>query len=148
MKYILPLFLVFSISFASIAQSGSQPDKNPKTCLDKWKDIFKQRGADAIGDGIHRNVTISITDKTGTSCFVGKARVERNQVNSIFVQMEDESYELFEAPQFKEKTSLKIENGISEGWVALDGRVFHVIFHEKLKPKAKEFKKAADPDGM
>lgn len=144
MKYILPILLAVYLPFAATAQT----DKAPKTCLEKWSEVFKQRGADAIGDGIHRNVTVSITDKTGTSCYIGKARVERNQVNSIFVLMEDESYELFEAPQFKEKSSVKIENGISEAWVTLDGRSFRVIFHEKLKPKAKEFKKAADPDGM
>ncbi len=142
-KLLLSLFIVAGLVGSLSAQSSQE-----KTCLEKWQAVFKKRGADAIGDGMHRNVVVSISDKDGTQCFLGKARVERNQVNAIFVLLEDDTYELFEAAQFKEKSFLKIENGITEPWISLDNKAFRVVFIEKLKPKAKEFKQAPDPDDL
>jgi hypothetical protein len=146
MKKLLFAALIGMLAAGSVAAQTTPVQE--KTCLEKWQDAFKKRGADAIGDGMHRNVIVSITDKEGTECFVGKARVELNKVNSIFVLLEDETYELFEPDQFKEKAPRKIENGVSEAWVSNDNRTFRVVFIEKLKPKAKEFKKAPDPGDL
>lgn len=125
----------------------SQTPKEDLTCLDKYKKVFKDRGADHVPDGMHRNVVVSISDSYGTNCFYGKARVEGTKVTAIFVKFEDETYELFEGKEFTVSYGALIKNGISEPWITKeDKQKFQVIFVQNIKPKKKKYKPAPDFD--
>ena len=110
MKHILlSIFLLSSVfTFAQ--------DEEEKTCLQQYKEIFEKRGTNHVPDGMERNVVVSITDKYGTECYMGKARVEGAKVTSIFIKVEDESYELFESKDFTKPYGAPINNAISEPW--------------------------------
>lgn len=140
-RFILALLLIP----ASI--SGYSQDA-PKTCFEKWEAVFKKRGADPVGDGMHRNVIVSVEDATGTACFFGKARVEYNRVTQLWIMQEDDDYRMFDNTKFAEERGAMIENGISKVWVGLDEKKYRVVFVERIKPKPQEFKLAPDPEEM
>ena len=143
MKRLLLLTLGLAATFSTVF--GQQ--KEDLSCLDKYEKVFEERGADYVPDGMHRNVIVSITDEYGTNCFYGKARVEGSKVTGIFIKLEDEQYELFEANRFKVSYGAAIKNGISEKWVTKeDNKTMQVIFIESIKPKKKKYMPAPDPD--
>jgi len=142
MKKSLLTFILF-LSFSALhAQTPSQ-----ETCLQQYKKVFKERGADHVPDGMHRRVVVSITTGNTTDCYLGKARVEGTKVTAIFVQFEDDSYELFEGQDFKVPYGSLIKNGISEPWLTKEDNMrMQVIFTQNIQPKKKKFKKA--PAGL
>ncbi len=130
----------------SVAYSQTKPAEQ-LTCLDQYKKVFKERGADRVADGMHRNVIVSIEDEYGTNCFYGKARVEAAKVTAIFIKFEDETYELFEGQDFTVPYGTLIKNGITDPWVTkADKQKMTVIFVESIKPKKKKYKQAPGPD--
>ena len=144
MKKILLITLILSgFSFA-----GSAQDKTEElNCLEKYKKVFTQRGSDHVPDGMHRNVVVAVTDQYGTGCFYGKARVEGTKVTSIFIKLEDETYDLFETRDFRSGHGALIRNGISDKLITKeDNRGMQVIFVENIKPKKKQYMKAPGPD--
>ena len=142
-KLLLPiLFLTLSVS--SFAQDKAE--EKEKTCYDKYYEVFKKRGADPVADGMHRNVIISVKDEYGTRCFLGKTRVEGGKVVAIWIKFSDETYDLFEANDFKDNKGAGIKNGISLAWTTKEGKTLNVIFKENIKPKRLEYKEAPDFD--
>lgn len=138
--------LLLSILFISTALFSSAQEAEELTCLQKYQQIFEKRGSNHVPDGMERNVIVSVSDKFGTNCFYGKARVEGNKVTSIFIKVEDESYELFESKDFKTPYGAPINNAISEPWVTKEGKTMQVVFIDYIKPKKKQYMKAPDPD--
>jgi hypothetical protein len=118
-------------------------------CYKRLEEAFAKRGAYTVADDMHRNVIISYFEKEGTRCVSGKARVENGQVVSIFIQYDDNTYELMEKKFYNEKKApVTIENGISQMIYTPDGEKFKVIFIEKLKPKLKTVKEATLPGDL
>lgn len=142
MKRILLMLLTAGFISPVFAQ-----EENQKTCFQQYQAIFKKRGAQGVGDGMHREVVVSVTDDYGTACYYGKARVEGGQVTSIFIKFMDGEYELFESKDFKGGPGATISNGISEAWITKkDGRTMRVIFIKKINPKKKKYQTAPPPD--
>jgi len=118
-------------------------------CYKKLEEAFTKRGAYTVADDMHRNVIISYFEKDGTTCVSGKARVENGQIMSIFVQYDDNTYELLETKFYNDKKAPPtITNGISEMIYTADGQKLKVIFIEKLKPKQKNVKTVTIPDDL
>ena len=118
-------------------------------CYKKLEEAFAKRGAYTVADDIHRNVIISYFEKDGTTCVSGKARVENGQITSIFIQYDDNTFELLETKYYNEKKAPPtITNGISEMIFTADGQKFKIIFIEKLKPKQKNVKTVTIPDDL
>lgn len=130
------------LSFALSAQATDD-------CYKKLEEAFMKRGAYTVADNIHSNVIISFFDKDGTTCVSGKVRVENGQIISIFLQYDDNTYELMETKFYNEKKSFPtITNGISEMIYTADGQKLKVVFIEKLKPKQKNVKTVTIPDDL
>jgi hypothetical protein len=130
------IFLAFSLS----AQSD---------CYKRLEDAFTKRGAYTIGDDMHSGIIISYFEKDGVTCVSGKTRVENGQIVSVFIQYDDNSYELMEKKFYNEKKGRPtITNGISEMIYTPDGEKFKIIFIEKLKPKQKALKEISLPDDL
>ncbi len=140
MKKSLLILSTFLISYTSFSQDD---------CYKRLEEAFLKRGAYTVADDMHRNVIISYFEKEGTSCVSGKARVENGQIVSLFIQFDDNTYELIEKKFYNDKKAPpSIDNGISQMIFTPDGEKFKVIFIEKLKPKQKTVKEAALPGDL
>ena len=140
MKKSLLLLSAIFLTFSLTAQSD---------CFKKIEEAFQKRGSYTVSDDMHRNVIISYFEKDGASCVSGKARVENGQIVSIFIQFDDNTYELMDKKFFNDKkTPPTIENGISQMIFTSDGEKFKIVFIEKLKPKQKTVKEVTLPDDL
>lgn len=138
-KRLLAAFALM-LSFGSFAQED---------CFKKLEDAFTRRGSYTVADEMHRNVIISFFAADGTECVAGKARVENGTVVSIFLQFDDNTYELYDKKFYNaKKQAPSITNGISEMIFTADGEKFRVVFIDKLKPKQKSYKPVALPSDL
>lgn len=138
-KGLLALLIGMTISAGTYAQD----------CFTKLQKAFDERGAYSIADDMHRNVILSFFEDGTSYCISGKARVENGLITSVFLQFEDDTYELMKAKFFNsKKESPTIVNGISEMIFTSDGEKFKVIFIDQLKPKKKQFKSVELPDDL
>jgi hypothetical protein len=138
-KILLAGFLSF-LTFSFFAQED---------CFKKLEEAFAKRGSYTVADEMHRNVIITFFTPDGTECRSGKARVENGAIVSIFLQYDDNTYELYEKKFTNaKKAAPTISNGISEMCISVDGEKFKVVFIDKLKPKAKSYKQANLPTDL
>jgi len=118
-------------------------------CFKKLEDAFTKRGSYTVADEMHRNVIISFFSADGTDCVAGKARVENGTVVSVFLQFDDNTYELYDKKFYNaKKMAPTISNGISEMIFTADGEKFRVVFIDKLKPKQKSYKPVELPSDL
>ena len=132
------LLILLSVFFVNAhAQTG---------CFADWKAVFEKRGAYTVTDDMYRNVIISFIEGGESYCIYGKVRVENGKIVSIFVQYEDGEFALMDQ---KFTNNIKrppgVMNGISEEITNEAGEKFYVLFIDKIKPKKREYKKAAGP---
>lgn len=140
MRFNSLLFVTFLFSSVLNAQND---------CYKKLEEAFLKRGSYTVADDMHRNVILCYFEKTGTSCLSGKVRVENGQIVSIFIQYDDNTYELMDKKFYNEKKTLPaINNGISDMIFTADGEKLKVVFIEKLKPKQKTAKEVVLPDDL
>ena len=140
MKKSILALIITVIGFSAFSQDD---------CFLKLQKAFDDRGANAIADDMHRNVIISYFQEGGSYCVSGKVRVENGTIVSIFLQYEDNTYELMEKKFFNSKKSAPIiVNGISEIIENSDGEKFKVVFIDALKPKKKAYKSVSLPDDL
>jgi hypothetical protein len=128
---------------------GSSLFAQQKDCFTLYEAAFKARGSYTVADDMHRKVIICFFTADGVNCVNGKVRVENGAIVNLFLQYDDDTYELYE----KKFTNAKkmgpvIVNGISEMATSADGEKFRVVFIEKLKPKAKTLKPAEIPKDL
>ena len=139
-KSLLFLTLVFSSMF-SYAQEGE--------CFLRLQKAFDERGSYTVADDMHRNVIISYFENGSSYCIAGKARVENGSIVSIFLQYDDNTYELMEQKFYNsKKLSPTIVNGITEMIYNEDGEKFKIVFIESLRPKKKGYKEAKLPEDI
>ena len=93
------------------------------------------------------------TDQTGgihhlyTQVF--ETNFENSTITSIFLQFEDNTYELMDKKFYNaKKLPPSITNGISELILTADGEKFKVVFIDKLKPKKQTYKEINLPDDL
>lgn len=143
MKKHLLFFALILISGFSLAQT------TPGDCYKKLEDAFAKRGSLVVADAIHANVIICFFEEGGSRCVGGKVRVENGTITSIFLQFEDNTYELMDKKFYNaKKLAPTITNGISELIMTVDGEKFKVVFIDKLKPKKQTYKEINLPDDL
>ena len=114
-----------------------------ENCFLRLQKAFDERGAYTVTDDMHRNVYISYFEDGGSRCISGKSRVENGKIVSVFLQYDDNTYELLDAKFYNYKKLLPaIINGISEMIYTSEGDKFKIVFIDKLKPKRKDYKEA------
>jgi hypothetical protein len=132
--------------FISLAIKGFSQEQN---CFQRLEKAFAERGSYTVADDIHRNVIVAFFESDQVMCVNGKARVDDGRITSVFLEYNDGTYQLMNQKLVnKSKEPAKVENGISEMIFASDGQKLRVVFIEKLKPKAKEFKQANLPNDL
>lgn len=139
-KSILVLFVMFT-GLSSFGQSE---------CFIRLQKAFDDRGSYTVSDDMHRNVIISyFQDGGGSFCISGKARVENGLIVSIFLQFDDNTYELMEKDFYNSKKNPPtIVNGITEMIYNADSEKFKIVFIDQLKPKKKSYKSVSLPDDI
>ena len=138
------LLILFTLVLSTI--SFAQED-----CFTRLENAFKERGSLSISDDIHSNVIICFFEEGGTRCVGGKVRVENGTITSVFLQFEDNTYEMMNKKFYSSAKRLPptISNGISELIQTSDGQdKFKVVFIGKLKPKKKAYKEINLPDDL
>ena len=135
------LLLICAIFIAAAA--------NAQDCFVRLQKAFDDRGAYSVSDDMHRNVILSFFEDGTSYCISGKARVENGLVVSVFMQYEDDTYELMEKKFYNSKKQPpQIVNGISEMIYNTDSEKFRVVFIDALKPKKKTYKQITLPDDL
>ncbi|HIP31774.1 MAG TPA: hypothetical protein EYG86_03340 [Crocinitomicaceae bacterium] len=142
MKKSLLVLIVSLITTISFSQSSD--------CFLRLQKAFDARGAFTVADDMHRNVIVSYFYQGGSSdCRAGKARVENGLIVSVFLQYDDNTYELLEDKFFNSKKQPpRIVNGISEMIFNSDNEKFKIVFIEQLRPKKKAYKSVVLPDDL
>ncbi|MBQ0787744.1 MAG: hypothetical protein KBT69_09595 [Oceanihabitans sp.] len=109
---------------------------NAQHCFARLQEAFETRGSYAVADDMHRNVYIVYFQDGDSRCVSGKARVVNSKIVSIFLQYEDDTYELLALKFFNAaKLPPTISNGISEMIYTTDSEKFKIVFIDPLKPK-------------
>ncbi len=141
-QVILALLLTFPVFTAH-----SQTTKKEPTCFEQYKKEFDERGAYVVDDGRYTGVIISIVTAQGTDCVYGKVAVEGGHVINIWLQYEDNSYDFLDRKYKNANSKVRIVNGITEPLYSTQDETIYVIFVDKIKPRKKQLKKAAGPQG-
>lgn len=137
------LYLLILFICLGTAEVGAQ------TCYSQLEQAFSKRGSYTVSDDMHRHVILSFFTGSDTSCVTGKVRVENGTITSIFIEYQDNTFELMERKFFNSKKQFPtVTNGISELIYTAEGEKFKVIFIDKLKPKSKEYNRAVIPTDL
>ncbi len=143
MKKIITTAAIF-IGFAIIA--NAQNTSNEETnCYYKWAKKFDERGAEEIADGSYLDVIISFRSGSEAECFNGKCDVKAGRVTTMYLKMEDGSFEVIKKKPRYDNVPLVITNGMTSPYLTIDGELINVLFVKKIKPKKASFQKAAEP---
>lgn len=135
------LFLLFGMFMTTAAFS--------QDCFMRLQKAFDDRGAFSVSDDMHRHVYVSYFEDGSSRCVLGKVRVENGKIVSVFLQYDDDTYELMDAKFYNSnKTQPEIINGISEMIYTTEGDKFKVVFIDQLKPKQKSLKEVELPDDL
>lgn len=135
------LFLIFGVLMSSAAFS--------QDCFLRLQKAFDERGAYSVADEMHRHVYISFFEDGTSRCVLGKTRVENGKIVSVFLQYDDDTFELMETDFYNsKKMQPEIINGISEMIYTAEGEKFKVVFIDQLKPKQKTLKEVELPDDL
>ena len=139
-------FLLIGLTLVLTTLTFAQADN---TCYKIWEKHFKKRGAYSVADDMHRNVIVSFVEGDEAYCYRGKVRVEGGKITSIFIQYEDNTYELYDQKFYNSKRERPgIINGMSENISSENGEKLKVFFIEKVKPQKKQYKAAPLPGDM
>ena len=119
-------------------------------CFVKLQRAFDDRGSYSVSDDMHRNVIVSYFQEGGGSyCISGKSRVENGKIKSIFLQYDDNTYEMMNDNFSNSKKNPPIiTNGITEMIYNSDSEKFKIVFIDQLKPKKKGYKPAVLPTDL
>ena len=115
-----------------------------ETCFDQYKKVFDNRGADAVEDGVHKNVVLTVKSKTSTECYTVDVTVKRGEVVEIFMYYEDGTLEPI-IYEFKETNAWVIYNGVTRTRITSADETIHIFFTDRIKPKKKTPVKAPAP---
>lgn len=142
MKKTILFSLLILLSVTTYAQT--------EDCFSKLEEAFQKRGAYAVPDNMYRDVIISFFEGENSYCYTGKVRVEKGAVSSIFISYSDDGFDLFMDSNIMnaQKKPVSITNGISDLIVTPKGEKLKIVFMEKLKPKARSYKKAVIPNDL
>jgi len=118
-------------------------------CFIRLQKAFDDRGSYSVSDDMHRHVYISFFEDGSSRCVLGKVRVENGKIVSVFLQFDDDTFELMDAKFYNsKKVQPEIINGISEMIYTSEGDKFKIVFIDQLKPKQKSLKEVELPDDL
>ena len=160
MKPILSvLILSFMVTIFAQGQTNT-PAKQPakptssKDCFKEWYTLFKERGADAIPDGVN-DVIITLRSSDYSECFMGRIECSGGKLTGkLQIQKVDGSYAEFDkrvsaAYQNAEGTLKEdlrdVTNGMSASVALSDGEFIRLFFYKSLAEKPVANKKAPAP---
>ncbi len=115
-----------------------------ETCFDQYKKVFDNRGADAVEDGVHKNVVLTVKSKSTTDCYTVDVTVKRGEVIEINMYYEDGTSEPL-IYEFKESNAWVIYNGVTRTRITTADETVHIFFTDRIKPKKKTPVKAPAP---
>jgi|SRR6188768_85335 hypothetical protein len=160
MKPILSvLILTFMVTIFAQGQTkppAKQPAKptSSKDCFKEWYALFKERGADAIPDGVN-DVIITLRSTDYSECFMGRIECSGGKLTGkLQIQKVDGSYAEFDkrvsASYQNAEGTLKedlrdVTNGMSASVVLSDGEFIRLFFYKSLAEKPVANKKAPAP---
>lgn len=142
MKKILFGFLALTALFAFT----SLPDEE-LNCYQKYVQKFEERGAREVEDGWHEKVVVTFRQGSLAECWIGKVKVEKNEITQIHIRNSDGTYEIY-TKKFKDDVKASITNGISNTVITVDGELVNVVFPAHINPPKKKFAPAPDPDDL
>ena len=153
MKRTLLLFAaLIGMGISGIKAQDNSKDKDkdkkevPETnCYLKWAQKFEERSAFDVEDGIYTDVIITFRNGSNAECFNGKAEVKGGIVISMYLKLEDGTFEIVKRKWKYEIKDVTIQNGISKTLITIDDELINVMFVKKIKPKKKGYEKAPDP---
>ena len=84
-------------------------------CYTRLENAFKERGSLSVSDDIHSNVIICFFEENETRCVGGKVRVDNGTITSVFLQFEDDTYDMMTEKFYSTARRMppSISNGIS-----------------------------------
>ncbi len=143
--YAIILVLLFFCD-PSIAQKNGAKDK-AKSCYREYIEVFEQRGAKNVENGVHENVVVTVRKGDRANCYMGKAKVKSGVVQNVHLMVSDSTYEELGYKFKHPEVDFEIVNGIAGPKVTDEKeKLVNVLFVEHIKPKQKEYMKAPDPD--
>ncbi len=144
--------LFFSVTFFTfstllMAQKAAEDDLNP-TCYQRYATVFEKRGAFPVENGTHDDVIITFRKGSSADCFLGKVTVKDGAIDitDLYLKFEDNSYEKIEKKYKYVEDKINIVNGISKTIVCHDDELINIMFTKKIKPKKKNYVRAAEPE--
>jgi hypothetical protein len=145
MKKLLSTLILTVIFTTVFSQSDSEAGT---TCYHKYASVFEKRGAYEVEDGTYSDVIITLRQGTMADCFYGKVNVKDGTIDykNMYLTFEDGTYEKLEYKFRYQAKPIKIVNGISTVILTEEDQLINVLFVKKIKPKKKQYKKAADPN--
>ncbi|MEO7177150.1 MAG: hypothetical protein ABIV51_14515 [Saprospiraceae bacterium] len=140
----LPIVLFFAVIVTSVkAQSGTVPTN----CQEEYQQLFLERGANPIPDGIYK-IIVSMRKSSYATCLVGKIAVKGNQlVRPLYILREDGTYVIAsgelsdKSSDWDKRADLNINQGMSKELGNSDLN-YTLFFTEFLGPISKRYKKA------
>jgi hypothetical protein len=80
-------------------------------------------------------------------CFYGKVMVKGGKINTdeMFLKFEDNTFERVVRKYRNPDQVITIINGMSRTIVTVEDELIDILFVKKIKPKKKNYVKAADP---
>lgn len=143
-KSILASFVVIATLGISPAFAQSTTPAKQDNCYTRWEEKFEQRGAEAVTDGIHDNVIISIRTGDEARCYNARVEVKDGKIIAMYRLLDNGTYEPYK-PKLKYDVPVTIVNGISVTLLTQSEELVNVIFPKTLKPKKANYTAAPDP---
>lgn len=143
--------LIVILLIAGFSKGHSQDmtqEEMESNCYLKYARVFEERGANDVGDGSHSDVIITFRNGSSADCLTGKVDVKDGKVVTMYLRMEDGSYEELKRKWKYEQKDVTIENGISRTLITATDELINVMFIKKIKPKKKGYEKAPDPSDL
>lgn len=136
---------LYFLLFLGLMSSTYFAQTKVESCYEKYREVFENRGAYEIEDGVHDNVVLSIRSDEGAECLLCTVTIKNFDVVEIAIYFEDDSKEIIEY-EFKDKISWTIFNGMSRTRITKADEQINLMFTDLIKPKKKKYKTAPLPD--
>jgi hypothetical protein len=142
----ISLFLFSVLSIEAAAQKNGR-EGDPSNCYSKYMKGFEKRGAKKVGDGVHKNVVITVRKGNSADCYLGKAKVKSGTVTQAYRMVTDSTYEELSYDYKHDEVEFEIVNGVAGPKVTDDEEMLvNVLFVQHIKPKQKDYIRAPSPD--
>src|ERR1041385_8979247 len=131
---ILALLVGFGAAVKAQGTTTTKKAEEESNCYLKWAQKFEDRGAEDVTDGVYDDVIITFRNGSDADCYNGKCEVKGGKVITMFIKMEDGSFEQV-TKKLRYDFPVTVTNGMSKTVLTLDDELINVLFIKKIKPK-------------